>query len=121
VGPVDILVNNAGSLIERQSINQMTEDRWDEVMNLNLKSAMLCSRAVAPSMIERKSGAIINVASIAGRTGGGPGAGAYSVAKAGLITFTKITCKRTCSAWRTSHRKTARVRNGDRVPRFGRY
>jgi 3-oxoacyl-[acyl-carrier protein] reductase len=93
LGPVDILVNNAGSLIERQSIDQMTEDRWDEVMNLNLKSAMLCSRAVAPSMIERKSGAIINVASIAGRTGGGPGAGAYSVAKAGLITFTKSLAK----------------------------
>lgn len=93
LGPIDILVNNAGSLIERQSINQMTEDRWDEVMNLNLKSAMLCSRAVAPSMIRRKSGAIINVASIAGRTGGGPGAGAYSVAKAGLITLTKSLAK----------------------------
>jgi 3-oxoacyl-[acyl-carrier protein] reductase len=93
LGPVDILINNAGSLIERQSINQMTEDRWDEVMNLNLKSAMLCSRAVAPSMIEHKSGAIINVASIAGRTGGGPGAGAYSVAKAGLITLTKSLAK----------------------------
>jgi len=92
-GPIDILVNNAGSLIERQSINQLTEDRWDEILNLNLKSAMLCSRAVAPSMIEHKSGAIINVASIAGRTGGGPGAGAYSVAKAGLITFTKSLAK----------------------------
>ena len=93
LGPIDILVNNAGSLIERQSINQMTEDRWDEVMNLNLKSAMLCSRAVAPLMIQRNSGAIINVASIAGRTGGGPGAGAYSVAKAGLITLTKSLAK----------------------------
>jgi 3-oxoacyl-[acyl-carrier protein] reductase len=92
-GRIDILVNNAGSLIERQSISEMTEDRWDEVLNLNLKSAMLCSRAVAPSMIEHKSGAIINVASIAGRTGGGPGAGAYSVAKAGLITFTKSLAK----------------------------
>lgn len=93
LGPIDILVNNAGSLIERQSINQMTEDRWDEVLKLNLTSAMLCSRVVAPSMIEHKSGAIINVASIAGRTGGGPGAGAYSVAKAGLITFTKSLAK----------------------------
>lgn len=93
LGPIDILVNNAGSLVERQTINQMTEDRWDEILNLNLKSAMLCSRAVAPSMIEHKSGAIINVASIAGRTGGGPGAGAYSVAKAGLITLTKSLAK----------------------------
>jgi 3-oxoacyl-[acyl-carrier protein] reductase len=93
LGPIDILVNNAGSLIERQTILEMTEERWDEVMNLNLKSAMLCSQAVAASMIERKTGAIINVVSIAGRTGGGPGAGAYSVAKGGLITFTKSLAK----------------------------
>ena len=88
-GPVDILVNNAGSLVERQSLLQITEERWDEIMNLNLKSAMLCSQIGAPSMIERKSGAIINIVSIAGRNGGGPGAMAYATAKGGLITFTK--------------------------------
>jgi 3-oxoacyl-[acyl-carrier protein] reductase len=93
LGAIDILVNNAGSLIERQTILEMTAERWDEVMNLNLKSAMLCSQAVAASMIERKTGAIVNVVSIAGRTGGGPGAGAYSVAKGGLITFTKSLAK----------------------------
>lgn len=88
-GPIDILVNNAGSLIERQVISEMTIERWDEVMDLNLKSAMLCSQAVASSMIERNRGAIVNVVSIAGRTGGGPGAGAYAAAKAGLIALTK--------------------------------
>lgn len=93
LGPIDILVNNAGSLIERQKIAELTTQRWDEVMDLNLKSAMLCSQAVAPSMIERRSGAIVNVASIAGRTGGGPGAGAYSTAKAGLIALTKAMAK----------------------------
>jgi len=93
LGAIDILVNNAGSLIERQTLKQMTVDRWDEVMNLNLRSAMLCSRAVAPSMAERKAGAIINVGSIAGHTGGGPGAGAYSVAKAGVVTLTKALAK----------------------------
>jgi len=62
-------------------------------MDLNLKSAMLCSQAVAPSMIERQSGAIVNVVSIAGRTGGGPGAGAYAAAKAGLIALTKALAK----------------------------
>jgi 3-oxoacyl-[acyl-carrier protein] reductase len=93
LGPIDILVNNAGSLIERQRIAEMTVERWDEVMDLNLKSAMLCSQAVAPSMIERKSGAIVNVVSIAGRTGGGPGAGAYSTAKGGLISLTKALAK----------------------------
>lgn len=92
-GPIDILVNNAGSLIERLSLSKMTVGRWDEVMDLNLKSAMLCSQAAAPSMIERQSGAIVNVVSIAGRTGGGPGAGAYAAAKAGLIALTKAMAK----------------------------
>src|SRR5260370_42152609 len=93
LGPIDILVNNAGSLIERETVSEMTSERWDEVMNLNLKSAMLCSKEVAPSMIERKRGAIVNVVSIAGRTGGGPGAGAYAAAKAGLIALTKAIAK----------------------------
>jgi len=93
LGPIDILINNAGSLIERMRLVEQTEERWDEVMNLNLKSAMLCSQAVAQSMIERKTGAIVNVASIAGRNGGGLGAAAYSVAKGGLITFTKSLAK----------------------------
>ncbi len=92
-GPIDILVNNAGSLIERLPIMEMTEERWDEVMTLNLKSAMLCAQAVAPSMIERGTGSIINIVSIAGRNGGGTGSGAYATAKGGLITFTKALAK----------------------------
>lgn len=93
LGPIDVLVNNAGSLLERVSLMEMPEQRWDEVINLNLKSAMFCSQAVAPSMIERRTGSIINIVSIAGRNGGGPGAGAYSTAKGGLITFTKSLAK----------------------------
>jgi len=88
-GPIDILVNNAGSLVERLKILELTEERWDEVIDLNLKSVFLCSKAVAASMIERKTGAIINVSSIAGRTGGALGSIHYSAAKGGLITFTK--------------------------------
>jgi 3-oxoacyl-[acyl-carrier protein] reductase len=93
LGPINILVNNAGSLVERLQLLELTEARWDEILNLNLKSAMLCSQAVAASMIERKSGAIINVVSIAGRNGGGLGAGAYAAAKGGLIAFTKSLAK----------------------------
>ncbi len=93
LGTIDILVNNAGSLIERMKILDVTEERWDEIMDLNLKSAVLCSQAVAGSMIERKSGSIVNIVSIAGRNGGGPGAGAYATAKGGLITFTKSLAK----------------------------
>jgi 3-oxoacyl-[acyl-carrier protein] reductase len=93
LGPIDILVNNAGSLIGRMPVAKITEAGWDEVMDLNLKSAVLCSQAAAPSMVERRRGAIINVVSIAGRNGGGPGAGAYAAAKAGLIAFTKSLAK----------------------------
>lgn len=88
-GPVDILVNNAGSLVERLRLLELTEERWDEVINLNLKSAFFCAQAVAASMIERKSGVIINVASIAGRNGGALGSIHYSTAKGGMITMTK--------------------------------
>ena len=89
LGPVDILVNNAGSLVERLKILELTEERWDEVIDLNLKSAFLCSQAVAGSMMERKTGAIINLSSIAGRNGGALGSIHYSTAKGGLITMTK--------------------------------
>jgi 3-oxoacyl-[acyl-carrier protein] reductase len=89
LGPIDILVNNAGSLVERLRILELTEERWDEVIELNLKSAFLCCHAVAASMMERKTGAIINVSSIAGRNGGALGSIHYSTAKGGLITFTK--------------------------------
>jgi 3-oxoacyl-[acyl-carrier protein] reductase len=93
VGAIDILVNNAGSLVKRMPIRDVTEQSWDEVMDLNLTSAVMCSQAAAAGMISRKSGAIVNVSSIAARNGGGPGAGAYSAAKAGLITFTKSLAK----------------------------
>lgn len=93
LGPIDILVNNAGSLVARIPIATLTEEAWDEVIDLNLKSAALCSQAVMASMIERKSGAIINVVSIAGRNGGGPGAGPYAAAKGGLISLTKSMAK----------------------------
>src|SRR5262249_53231762 len=72
---------------------ELTEQHFDEILDLNLKSAVLCSQAVVGPMLERKQGAIINVVSIAGRNGGGPGAGAYASAKGALITFTKSLAK----------------------------
>lgn len=88
-GRVDVLVNNAGSLIERRKIVEMDEALWDRVQSLNLKSTFLCCRAFVPGMIERGHGVVVNVSSIAGRNGGGPGAVAYATAKGGMITFTK--------------------------------
>jgi 3-oxoacyl-[acyl-carrier protein] reductase len=92
-GRIDILVNNAGDLLARRSLPDMTEEYWDQIMALNLKSVFLCVRAVWQAMAERKTGCIINVSSIAGRNGGGPGAAAYSAAKGGLLTYTKSLAK----------------------------
>ena len=86
---VDILVNNAGSLVKRAGLLEYTEELFDEVMNLNVKSAYLISQAVVPGMIRRGGGIIVNLSSIAGRNGGGPGATVYSAAKAAVTCITK--------------------------------
>jgi 3-oxoacyl-[acyl-carrier protein] reductase len=91
--PVDILVNNAGSLVERARLTEMSEDVYDRVMNLNVKSAWLITQAVAPGMIARKSGFVIFVSSIAARNGGGPGATIYAAAKAAISCMTKGVAK----------------------------
>ncbi|MGA2631537.1 MAG: glucose 1-dehydrogenase [Terriglobia bacterium] len=88
-GHIDILVNNAGDLLARRTLADMTEEYWDQIMDLNLKSVFLCVKAVWEEMAARKSGCIINVTSIAGRNGGGPGAAAYAAAKGGMLTYTK--------------------------------
>jgi len=89
LGPVDILVNNAGSLIERLRLAELTQDRWDEVFALNVKSAFFLAQSVAPSMVERRAGVIINIASLAGRNGGALGSIHYASAKAAMIAMTK--------------------------------
>jgi len=86
---VDILVNNAGSLVQRAKLAEFTPDLFDRVMTLNVKSAWFIAQAVAPYMIERKSGYIVNVSSIAARNGGGIGAAVYAAAKSAVSTLTK--------------------------------
>jgi 3-oxoacyl-[acyl-carrier protein] reductase len=88
-GRIDILLNNAGDLIARRTLVDMTEEYWDQIMDLNMKSVFLCTQAVWEEMAARKSGCIINVSSIAGRNGGGNGAAAYAAAKGGVIAYTK--------------------------------
>jgi 3-oxoacyl-[acyl-carrier protein] reductase len=92
-GRLDVLVNNAGSLIERRSFSEMTEDLWDRVISVNLKSVFLCSKAVLPIMKRQGSGRIINVTSVAARNGGGPGSAAYASAKGGVSTLTRAMAK----------------------------
>lgn len=88
-GGVDILVNNAGSLVERLRTAELTEARWDEVFALNVKSAFFAVQAVMPKMLEKKSGVIVNVTSIAGRNGGAMGSIHYSAAKGAMLIMTK--------------------------------
>lgn len=86
---IDILINNAGSLVQRTRVLDFTPELWEKVMMLNLTSAFFLSQAVLRGMVERHSGVIINMSSVAARFGGGLGALAYSSAKAAVSTMTK--------------------------------
>ncbi len=87
LGKVDILVNNAG--ITRDSLMlRMKESEWDAVINTNLRSAFLCSKAVVKAMMKQRHGKIINISSVVGIMGNA-GQANYCASKAGLIGFTK--------------------------------
>ena len=85
-GGIDVLVNNAGGLVARKTIAEMSLDHWEAVMRLNLTSTFLMTKACAAAM---SSGAIVNLASQAGRDGGGPGAIPYATAKGAVMTMTR--------------------------------
>ena len=89
---VDILVNAAGGFHRLAPITDITDEEWDTVITVNLKSTFLCSRAVAPTMIARKKGRIINIASGSGIAPNpyAPTYLPYGAAKAGVINFTKV-------------------------------
>jgi 2-dehydro-3-deoxy-L-rhamnonate dehydrogenase (NAD+) len=85
---IDILVNNAGIAGMNAPTVDYPVEEWQRVLNVNLTGPFLCCRAVAPHMVKRKYGRIVNVASIAGKEGN-PNAVAYSASKAGVIALTK--------------------------------
>jgi 2-hydroxycyclohexanecarboxyl-CoA dehydrogenase len=87
VGAPDILVNNAGIDVIKPFVDS-TEDEWDRIIAVNLKGPINCCRAVIDTMIERKAGRIVNIASDAGRVGSS-GEAVYSATKGGVIAFTK--------------------------------
>jgi 3-oxoacyl-[acyl-carrier protein] reductase len=90
-GRIDILVNNAG--ITRDGLLvRMTEEQWDLVIDVNLKGAFFCTKAVARPMMKARSGRIINMASVSG-VGGNAGQANYSASKGGLISLTKTTAQ----------------------------
>ncbi|MEM9341562.1 MAG: glucose 1-dehydrogenase [Pseudomonadota bacterium] len=85
-GGINVLVNNSGGLVERKKIAEMSDDLWNTVMDLNLTSTFRVTRACLAHMT---SGAIVNLASQAGRDGGGPGAVAYATSKGAVMTMTR--------------------------------
>jgi 3-oxoacyl-[acyl-carrier protein] reductase len=87
LGPPDILVNNAGT-VARARLEDLSVEAWDDVIDANLKGTFLVTRAFLPAMRARKSGRIINIASIAGRQGTA-GLGAYCAAKHGVVGLTR--------------------------------
>jgi 3-oxoacyl-[acyl-carrier protein] reductase len=94
-GRIDILVNNAGITRDGLLMRMKTED-WDAVLDTNLKSAFLLSRAVVRLMLKQRNGCILNVSSIVGISGNG-GQTNYSASKAGIIGFTKSLAREVAS------------------------
>jgi 3-oxoacyl-[acyl-carrier protein] reductase len=92
---VDVLVNNAG--ITRDAfLMRMSEEQWDQTLQVNLKSVFNCTKAVTRSMIKEKSGRIINISSVVGQIGN-IGQSNYGASKAGIMGFTKTVARELAS------------------------
>lgn len=94
-GKIDILVNNAG-ITRDNLILRMSEEEWDRVLDINLKGAFNCLKAVARPMVKQRSGRIISIASVVGMMGN-PGQANYAASKAGIIGLTKSAAKELAS------------------------
>ena len=94
-GSIDIIVNNAG-ITKDNLLMRMSDDQWDDVLNINLKGSFTCIRSVIKHMMKKKFGRIINITSIVGITGNA-GQANYAASKSGLIGLTKSIAKEVAS------------------------
>jgi 3-oxoacyl-[acyl-carrier protein] reductase len=92
-GRLDGLVNNAGALVRRAPIEEVTDELYDEVLDLNVRSVVVASRAAIPHLRRRGRGVIVNTGSVAARNGGGPGSGLYASSKAFVTNLTRSLAK----------------------------
>ena len=92
-GTVDILVNNAGILRTTSPLETVSEDEWDQVIDVNLKGVFLLTKAVLPIMRQKQYGKIVNISSSAGRSTSELGGAHYTVSKAGVLGLTRHTAR----------------------------
>ncbi len=93
LGSFDILINNTGSLVSRRLIQDVTLDYWSTVIDINITTMMLVTRALLPFLNQQDGASIVNVSSLAGRVGGHPGSLVYSTAKGAVLTWTRSLSK----------------------------
>jgi 3-oxoacyl-[acyl-carrier protein] reductase len=91
LGRVDVLINNAG-IVKDTFFMRMSEEEWDTVLRVNLKSVFNCTQAVIRSMIKQRGGRIVSISSVVGQIGN-PGQANYSASKAGIMGITKTVAK----------------------------
>ncbi|WP_443114286.1 SDR family NAD(P)-dependent oxidoreductase [Herbaspirillum seropedicae] len=89
MGRIDVLINNAGALVKRAPLETVTDELFDDIININARSVVAFTRAVIPVMRAQGGGNIINVTSVAARHGGGPGALIYAASKGFVSTITR--------------------------------
>lgn len=89
LGGLDILINNCGGLIARRRLEQIDDEFWHHVLDVNMTTMLHVTQAAAPHLARAGGASIVNVASLAGRKGGHPGSLAYATTKGAVLTFTR--------------------------------
>jgi 3-oxoacyl-[acyl-carrier protein] reductase len=97
LGTIDVLINNSGGLVQRKYLNEIDSNYWQKVLDINLKTMMLITRESLPFLNKSDGSSIVNVASLAGRTGGHPGSLVYAATKGAVLTWSRALARELAS------------------------